>query len=43
MGPGEALIMAVNGRPEALSDLSGPGASILAGRTLKWANKFKSS
>ena len=24
MGPGEALIMAVNGRPEALADLSGP-------------------
>ena len=38
----EALIMTVNGRPEAVSDLSGPGASILAGRTVKWANKFMS-
>ena len=43
MGSGEALIMAVNGRPEAVSDLSGPGASILAGRTVKWANKFTTS
>ena len=31
-GPGEALMMAMTGRPAALSDLAGPGLSTLASR-----------
>jgi uncharacterized protein (TIGR03083 family) len=31
-GPGEALLMAMSGRPAALADLSGPGLGILAKR-----------
>jgi uncharacterized protein (TIGR03083 family) len=31
-GPGEALMMAMTGRPAALADLSGPGATMLAQR-----------
>lgn len=31
-GPGEALLMAMAGRPAAVSDLSGPGKPTLAGR-----------
>lgn len=31
-GPGEALLLALAGRTAALSELSGPGAEILAGR-----------
>jgi uncharacterized protein (TIGR03083 family) len=31
-GPGEAILMALNGRPGAVDELSGEGASILAGR-----------
>jgi uncharacterized protein (TIGR03083 family) len=31
-GPGEALLMAMSGRPAALSDLSGPGLGTLAKR-----------
>lgn len=31
-GPGEALLMAMSGRPAALPDLDGPGLSTLAGR-----------
>jgi uncharacterized protein (TIGR03083 family) len=31
-GPGEALLMAMSGRPAALADLSGPGVGILAKR-----------
>jgi hypothetical protein len=42
-GPGESLVMAVNGRPEALSDLSGSGATTLTRRTMKSARKFTAS
>ena len=31
-GPGEALLMAMSGRPAALADLSGPGLGTLAER-----------
>jgi uncharacterized protein (TIGR03083 family) len=31
-GPGEALLMAMTGRPAALADLDGPGRTTLAGR-----------
>jgi hypothetical protein len=31
-GPSEAILMALNGRAEALSELSGPGSAVLAGR-----------
>src|ERR1700761_876825 len=31
-GPGEALLMAMTGRPAALADLDGPGLGTLAGR-----------
>jgi uncharacterized protein (TIGR03083 family) len=31
-GPAEALLMAIAGRPAALSDLTGPGVAVLAGR-----------
>lgn len=31
-GPGEALLMAMTGRADALAELSGPGCSTLAGR-----------
>lgn len=31
-GPGEALLMAIAGRPDALADLTGPGKPLLAGR-----------
>ncbi len=31
-GPGEALLMAITGRPAALSDLTGPGVATLRGR-----------
>jgi uncharacterized protein (TIGR03083 family) len=31
-GPGEALLMAMTGRPDALADLSGPGLATLADR-----------
>jgi uncharacterized protein (TIGR03083 family) len=31
-GPGEALLMAVTGRPAALADLTGPGVATLAAR-----------
>jgi uncharacterized protein (TIGR03083 family) len=31
-GPGEALLMAAAGRPEALDELEGPGLGVLAGR-----------
>lgn len=32
IGPGEALMMAMAGRPDALTDLRGPGLSMLASR-----------
>ncbi len=32
IGPGEALLMAMTGRPDALADLSGPGQPALAAR-----------
>lgn len=31
-GPGEALLMAMSGRPAALADLDGPGHATLAAR-----------
>lgn len=31
-GPAEALLMVIAGRPDALGDLDGPGAPVLAGR-----------
>jgi hypothetical protein len=31
-GPGEALRMALAGRPAALADLTGPGLAVLTGR-----------
>jgi uncharacterized protein (TIGR03083 family) len=31
-GPGEALLMAMSGRPAAVADLAGPGVDTLAGR-----------
>lgn len=31
-GPGEALLLAITGRPAALPDLTGPGQAIIAGR-----------
>jgi hypothetical protein len=31
-GPGEALLLAMAGRPAALSELTGPGKTILAQR-----------
>ncbi len=34
-GPGEALLMAMAGRPAALADLDGPGLPTLAGRLTK--------
>lgn len=40
VGPGEALVMAVNGRGEALHDLSGPGLTTLTRRTANWSAKF---
>ena len=42
-GPGEALIMAANGRGEALRDLSGPGLATLARRTTRWSERFAST
>jgi uncharacterized protein (TIGR03083 family) len=42
-GPGEAILMAVNGRDEALRDLSGPGLATLTRRTTKWSARFASS
>jgi hypothetical protein len=31
-GPGEAILMAINGRGEVVDDLDGPGVEVLAGR-----------
>ena len=31
-GPGEALLMAMAGRGDAVDELAGPGSSVLAGR-----------
>jgi hypothetical protein len=31
-GPGEAILMALNGRPGAVDELTGEGAAVLAGR-----------
>ena len=42
-GPGEAIVMAVNGRDEALRDLAGPGLATLTRRTTKWSARFASS
>lgn len=42
-GPGEALIMAANGRGEALADLAGPGLATLTRRTAKWSARFASA
>ena len=39
-GPGEALLMAVNGRDQPLRDLSGPGLPTLFRRTTKWSAMF---
>jgi uncharacterized protein (TIGR03083 family) len=39
-GPGEALLMAVNGRDQALLDLSGAGLEALTRRTTKWSSRF---
>ncbi len=42
-GPGEAILVAINGRNQALSDLSGPGLPTLIRRTVKWSSKFASA
>ena len=42
-GPGEAILMAVNGRGEALADLAGPGLAALTRRTAKWSARFASA
>jgi uncharacterized protein (TIGR03083 family) len=42
-GPGEALIMTVNGRGEALAELAGPGLATLTRRTAKWSARFASA
>ena len=31
-GPGEAILMAINGRADALNDLDGPGVEVLGAR-----------
>ena len=40
VGPGEALVMAVNGRDDALGDLSGPGLDVLTRCTSSWSKRF---
>jgi uncharacterized protein (TIGR03083 family) len=42
-GPGEAILMAVNGRDQPLRDLSGAGLPTLSRRTAKWSAKFAAS
>jgi uncharacterized protein (TIGR03083 family) len=39
-GPGEALMMAINGRPAGLTELNGPGTETLAARVGKWSSNF---
>ena len=39
-GPGEALLMAANGREQALLDLTGPGLEPLTRRTTDWSSRF---
>ena len=39
-GPGEALLMAANGREQTLLDLTGPGLETLIRRTTDWSSRF---
>lgn len=39
-GPGEALLMAANGREQALLDLTGPGLESLTRTTTDWSSRF---
>ncbi len=39
-GKAEAILMAVNGRDQAVADLTGPGVATLAQRTATWSARF---
>ena len=39
-GEAEAILMAVNGRDQAVADLTGPGVATLAQRTATWSARF---
>ena len=42
-GPGEALLMAANGREQPLLDLTGPGLETLTRTTTDWSSRFARS
>ena len=42
-GPGEAVLMAADGREQTLLDLAGPGLETLTRRTTHWSSRFSRS